>query len=174
VTRSGELSVLIEFFGRTDLLEQLQRQEFYRPKSPNRNQRGQILVSFIARSPTFCSCQPVAGRPGLTHLAWIEALSERRKCRIDELENDLAADHFCLRSFFATESAFLAVVFSFNLLSEFQRAVGPALKSDNKPPALRFEVFICGATARRVRVRYESSVKKMLRHATWTGASVVS
>ena len=96
------------------------------------------------------------------------------ECRIDELKNELAADHFCLRSFFATESAFLAVVFSFNLLSEFQRAVGPALKSENKPPALRFEVFICGATARRVRVRYESSVKKMLRHATWTRASVVS
>jgi hypothetical protein len=41
------------------------------------------------------------------------------ECRIDELKNELAADHFCLRSFFATESAFLAVLFSFNLLSEF-------------------------------------------------------
>ena len=38
------------------------------------------------------------------------------ECRIDELKNELAADHFCLRSFFATESAFLAVLFSFNLL----------------------------------------------------------
>jgi hypothetical protein len=36
-----------------------------------------------------------------------------------ELKDELAADHFCLRSFFATESAFLAVLFSFNLLSEF-------------------------------------------------------
>jgi hypothetical protein len=25
------------------------------------------------------------------------------ECRIDELKNELAADHFCLRSFFATE-----------------------------------------------------------------------
>ena len=45
------------------------------------------------------------------------------ECRIDELKNELAADHFCLRSFFATESAFLAVLFGFNLLGEFQRAV---------------------------------------------------
>ena len=35
------------------------------------------------------------------------------ECRIDELKNELAADRFCLRSFFATESAFLAVLFSF-------------------------------------------------------------
>jgi hypothetical protein len=26
------------------------------------------------------------------------------ECRIDELKNELAANHFCLRSFFATES----------------------------------------------------------------------
>ena len=67
------------------------------------------------------------------------------ECRIDELKNELAADHFCLRSFFATESAFLAVLFSFNLLSEFQRAVDPALKSYKQPATLRFEVFTCGA-----------------------------
>jgi hypothetical protein len=67
------------------------------------------------------------------------------ECRIDELKNELAADRFCLRSFFATESAFLAVLFSFNLLSEFQRAVDPALKSYKQPATLRFEVFICGA-----------------------------
>jgi len=67
------------------------------------------------------------------------------ECRIDELKNELAADHFCLRSFFATESAFLAVVFSFNLLSEFQRAIDPALKGYKQPATLRFEVFTCGA-----------------------------
>jgi len=67
------------------------------------------------------------------------------ECRIDELKNELAADHFCLRSFFATESAFLAVLFSFNLLSEFQRAIDPALKSYKQPATLRFEVFTCGA-----------------------------
>ena len=67
------------------------------------------------------------------------------ECRIDELKNELAADHFCLRSFFATESAFLAVIFSFNLLSEFQRAIDPALKTYKQPATLRFEVFTCGA-----------------------------
>src|SRR4030095_13608801 len=35
--------------------------------------------------------------------------------RIDELKHDLGADGFCLHSFFATESAFLAVLFTFNL-----------------------------------------------------------
>jgi hypothetical protein len=45
----------------------------------------------------------------------------------------------------ATESAFLAVLFSFNLLSEFQRAIDPALKTYKQPATLRFEVFTCGA-----------------------------
>lgn len=67
------------------------------------------------------------------------------ECRIDELKNELAADRFCLRSFFATESAFLAVLFSFNLLSEFQHAIDPALKSYKQPATLRFELFTCGA-----------------------------
>jgi hypothetical protein len=52
---------------------------------------------------------------------------------------------FCLRSFFATESAFLAVVFGFNLLGEFQRAVDPTLKTYKQPATLRFEVFTCDA-----------------------------
>jgi hypothetical protein len=34
------------------------------------------------------------------------------------------------------------VLFSFNLLSEFQRAIDPALKSYKQPAILRFEVFI--------------------------------
>ena len=67
------------------------------------------------------------------------------ECRIDELKNELAADHFCLRSFFATESAFLAVLFGFNLLGAFQRAVDPTLKTYKQPATLRFEVFTCGA-----------------------------
>ena len=36
--------------------------------------------------------------------------------RIEELKAELHADGFCMQSFFATESAFLAVVFTFNLL----------------------------------------------------------
>ena len=37
--------------------------------------------------------------------------------RIEELKAELHADGFCMQSFFATESAFLAVVFTFNLLA---------------------------------------------------------
>jgi len=36
--------------------------------------------------------------------------------------------NFCLRSFFAAESAFLAVLFSFSLLSEFQRVEGSRIR----------------------------------------------
>jgi hypothetical protein len=40
-------SVLIEFLGRIGLVEQLQSQEFYQPKSPNHYRPGQILVGFM-------------------------------------------------------------------------------------------------------------------------------
>jgi hypothetical protein len=43
------------------------------------------------------------------------------------------------------KSAFLAVLFGFNLLGEFQRALDPALKTYKQPATLRFEVFTCGA-----------------------------
>ena len=47
VTPFGGLSVLIEFFGRIGLVEQLQTQEFYQPKGPNHYRPGQILVGFM-------------------------------------------------------------------------------------------------------------------------------
>src|SRR5262252_7728555 len=47
VTPFGGLSVLIEFLGRIGLVEQLQSQEFYQPKSPNYYRPGQILVGFM-------------------------------------------------------------------------------------------------------------------------------
>ena len=37
--------------------------------------------------------------------------------RIEELKNDLSAQGFCTQNFWATEVAFLAVLFTFNLLS---------------------------------------------------------
>ena len=40
--------------------------------------------------------------------------------RIEEMKNDLNADGFCTKKFFATEAAFLGVVLSFNLLSLYQ------------------------------------------------------
>ena len=44
--------------------------------------------------------------------------------RIEELKNDLGADGFCLKQFFATEAAFRWILLLFNLLAEFQRAAG--------------------------------------------------
>ena len=63
--------------------------------------------------------------------------------RIEELKSDLAADDFCLKQFFATEAAFLSILMLFNLLGEFQRAVG--MTGYRQPASLRVQVFLCGA-----------------------------
>jgi hypothetical protein len=63
--------------------------------------------------------------------------------RIAELKNDLGADGFCLKEFFATEAAFRAVLLLFNLLSEFQRAAG--LPGYREPATIRTQVLTCGA-----------------------------
>jgi hypothetical protein len=64
--------------------------------------------------------------------------------RIEELKNDLAADDFCTQNFWATEAAFLAVLFTFNLLSLYQQSSAP--KAGYRQPAtLRAAVFVCGA-----------------------------
>jgi hypothetical protein len=67
--------------------------------------------------------------------------------RIAELKYDLAADDFCMRQFFATEAAFLAILLLFNLLAEFQRALG--FVSYRQPATLRSQVFLCGAVLGR-------------------------
>jgi hypothetical protein len=64
--------------------------------------------------------------------------------RIEELKNDLAADDFCTQDFWATEAAFLAVLFAFNLLSLYQHAATPAT-GYRQPATLRATVFLCGA-----------------------------
>jgi hypothetical protein len=63
--------------------------------------------------------------------------------RIEELKNDLGADGFCLKQFFATEAAFRSILLLFNLLAEFQRAAG--LSGYQQPASLRTQVLICGA-----------------------------
>ena len=64
--------------------------------------------------------------------------------RIEELKNDLGADDFCTQNFWATEAAFLAVLFTFNLLSLYQHLSTP--KAEYRQPAtLRTAVFLCGA-----------------------------
>ena len=66
---------------------------------------------------------------------------------IEELKNDLQADGFCMRDFFATESAFLAVCFTCNLLSLYQHASAPEQRKAGfrRPATLRASVFIGGA-----------------------------
>jgi hypothetical protein len=64
--------------------------------------------------------------------------------RIEELKNDLAANGFCLKSFYATESAFLAVLFTFNLLSLYQHQTTPT-QPYRQPGTLRTAVFLAGA-----------------------------
>ena len=63
--------------------------------------------------------------------------------RIEELKNDLGADGFCLKQFFATEAAFRSILLLFNLLAEFQRAAG--LARYQQPASLRAQVLTCGA-----------------------------
>jgi hypothetical protein len=63
--------------------------------------------------------------------------------RIAELKHDLGADGFCLKEFFATEAAFRAVLFLFNLLGEFQRAAG--LPGYRAPATIRTQVLTGGA-----------------------------
>jgi len=46
--------------------------------------------------------------------------------RIEEMKNDLHADGFCTKAFFATEAAFLGVVLSYNLLSALPSGGDPA------------------------------------------------
>lgn len=64
--------------------------------------------------------------------------------RIEELKNDLSADGFCMKEFFCTEAAFLAVLFTFNLLSLYQKMVTPE-EPYRQPATLRTQVFIAGA-----------------------------
>jgi hypothetical protein len=87
--------------------------------------------------------------------------------RIEELKNDLHADGFCTKSFFATESAFLAVLFAFNLLSVYQAAVLPQ-SGYRQPATLRAAVFVCGAIlgkcGRKVLLRIAQSGGGLSKH----------
>ena len=95
--------------------------------------------------------------PGYTFRVWVtnrpEGVQELwrdyngRACveqRIEELKHDLAGDGFCLHSFYATESAFLAVLFTFNLLRLYQYQTTPDAPY-RQPGTLRVAVFLCGA-----------------------------
>ena len=95
--------------------------------------------------------------PGYTFRIWATNRSEPvlelwrdyngRACveqHIEELKNDLGADDFCTQNFWATEAAFLAVLFTFNLLSLYQQLSAPTA-GYRQPATLRTAVFLCGA-----------------------------
>ena len=69
--------------------------------------------------------------------------------RIEELKAELNADGFCMKQFFATEAAFLSVLFVFNLLSLYQKALNPQAPY-RQPATLRSAVFLGGAALGRV------------------------
>ena len=50
-------------------------------------------------------------------------IEQRIEQRIEELKAELKADGLCMKDFFATESAFLSVLFTFNLLSLCQKSL---------------------------------------------------
>ena len=95
--------------------------------------------------------------PGYTFRVWVTNRAEgalalwrdynQRACveqRSEELKHDLAANGFCLHPFYATEAAFLAVLFTFNLLSLYQHQTTPTAPY-RQPGTLRVAVFLCGA-----------------------------
>lgn len=95
--------------------------------------------------------------PGYTFRVWVTSRTEGAlelwrdyngramvEQRIEELKHDLGADGFCLQPFYATESAFLAVLFTFNLLSLYQHQTTPQ-GPYRQPGTLRVAVFLCGA-----------------------------
>ena len=76
----------------------------------------------------------------MRHLAGVCATVEQR---IGELTNDLAAADFCTQNFGATEAAFLAVLFPFNLLGLYPQSTPPNARY-RQPATLRTAVFLCG------------------------------
>lgn len=95
--------------------------------------------------------------PGYTFRLWVTNRSEApveiwrayngRACveqRIEELKAELAVQGFCLHSFWATEAAFLGVLFTFNLLSLYQQTTRPG-QVYKQPATLRTSVFLAGA-----------------------------
>jgi len=75
--------------------------------------------------------------------------------RIAESKHDLAVDDFCLRDFFATESAFRSILLLFSPLGEFQRAC--RFTRYRQPATLRAQVFLRGRAGCRLDLRLSTS-----------------
>ncbi len=92
----------------------------------------------------------VTNREGDTQELWRE-YNQRAAVeqRIEEIKIEMHAAGFCMRAFSAKESAFLTVLFTFNLLSLYQKVEKP--KATYRQPAmLRAAVFLGGAVLGRV------------------------
>jgi len=87
--------------------------------------------------------------------------------RIEELKAELSVQGFCMHSFWATEAAFLTVLFTFNLLSLYQQTTRPG-KPYTQPATLRSAVFLAGAvlgwTANQVVVRLSAAWGGLKKH----------
>jgi hypothetical protein len=118
--------------------------------------------------------------PGYTYRVWVTNRTESAleiwrdyngratvEQRIEEMKNDLNADGFCTKKFFATEAAFLGVVLSFNLLSLYQAGVTRE-SGYRKPSTLRTAVFVGGAIlgrkGRDVVLRFSESWGSLKKH----------
>jgi hypothetical protein len=118
--------------------------------------------------------------PGYTFRLWVTNRSEApleiwrryngRACveqRIEELKAELSVQGFCMHSFWATEAAFLSVLFTFNLLSLYQQATRPG-QPYLQPATLRSAVFLAGAvlgwTANQVVVRLSAAWGGLKKH----------
>lgn len=120
-------------------------------------ERRFVVVREILREDKEAVGRKLLDVPGYTFRVWVTNRSEGplelwrdyngRACveqRIDELKNELGADDFCTQNFWATEAAFLAVLFTFNLLSLYQHLATPKPQY-RQPATLRTAVFVCGA-----------------------------
>lgn len=118
--------------------------------------------------------------PGYTFRLWVTNRLEApmeiwrayngRACveqRIEELKAELAVQGFSLHSFWATEAAFLAVLFTFNLLSLYQQTTR-AGQPYRQPATLRTAVFLTGAvlgwTGKQMAVRLSAAWGGLKKH----------
>lgn len=118
--------------------------------------------------------------PGYTFRLWVTNRSEApmeiwrqyngRACveqRIEELKAELSVQGFCLHSFWATEAAFLSVLFTFNLLSLYQQSARQG-QPYLQPATLRSAIFLAGAvlgwTANQMVVRLSAAWGGLRKH----------
>jgi hypothetical protein len=142
----GGLASFISFLGQIGFAQPVQQPlPFAEPTSNNAIPLAHSLTAFLMSVVVGAQRFWVTTRREGALELWRD--DNGRACveqRIEELKHDLAADGFCLQPFFATESAFLAVLFMFNLLSLYQHQTTPD-QPYRQPGTLRGAVFLWGA-----------------------------